>query len=129
MRIARCLRAEELEQLFLGGLPEEEAQAREEHVLSCASCMEKLKALVRTRDSLADLLTGESPYEPFSSSPVVAHLMQQFKTLRSEPADAVRNPVVSPNEPSMPGGATPPSGSQAPAAGKQRENSRNGSRG
>jgi serine/threonine protein kinase/WD40 repeat protein len=80
MRVARCLAAAELEQLFLGGLPEGEAQAREEHVLGCAACLQALEALARTRDPLANLLGEKSRNEPLANSPVVADLMQRLKT-------------------------------------------------
>lgn len=63
MPIASCLSAAEMEQLFLGGLTEEEAQAREQHLLTCAICLEKLKALTRTRDTLADLLSQDTHRE------------------------------------------------------------------
>ena len=82
MRVGRCPQTQELEQLFLGGLSEEGVRTQEEHVLTCASCLETLKALAGTRDTLAGLLGEKVDGEPFSPSPVVADLMQQLKTLR-----------------------------------------------
>jgi serine/threonine protein kinase/Leucine-rich repeat (LRR) protein len=81
MRIEHCPRPEELELLFLGGLPEEEARAREEHVLACPSCLETFKTLVRTRDTLADLLAKSAHRDLGSAEPVVADLVQRLKTL------------------------------------------------
>ncbi len=82
MPVVLCPSSAELEQLFLGDLPEEQAQAREAHVLGCACCLEKLQALARGRDTLAALLSEETHCEPFSSSPVLDGLMQRLKTLR-----------------------------------------------
>jgi serine/threonine protein kinase len=76
----------DLQRLLLGDLPEAEVRAGEEHVLHCPLCLEKLKALSRTPDTLAGLLRQDASREGFASSPAVVALMKQLKSLLPSPA-------------------------------------------
>src|SRR5205085_2067526 len=73
--------ATDLEHLFLGGLPEEEVEALEQHVLSCGSCLGTLKLLFRTKENLAGVLSDNSPGAPFVFGPVVDDLVAKLKVL------------------------------------------------
>ncbi len=96
MSVVRCPTASELEQLFLGGLPEEEAQTWEEHILLCASCLERLQALGHSADPLANLLHEAHRCEPPVCGPVEADLMQRLKAQR--PVNPPAAPSPSPAE-------------------------------
>jgi serine/threonine protein kinase/Leucine-rich repeat (LRR) protein len=89
MGVVNCPSAADLERLFLGDVPETQAQAHEEHVRACGLCLEKLKTLSRMRDALAGLLSEQTHTEEFSSSPVLAGLMTRLKSLRSASAGHV----------------------------------------
>lgn len=82
MSIAACPPAADLESLFLGGLPEADACAIEQHVQGCSTCAGKLAELLAEKDSLADSLSRARRGDAFSSSPLVADLVKQLKALR-----------------------------------------------
>ncbi len=86
MHLATCPAEADLLRLFRENLPETEVAAVEEHVLHCGPCLEKLKTLAGTEDSLADLLRRHTPTPDFAASPVVAELMKQLKSLRASSA-------------------------------------------
>src|SRR5262249_39964851 len=84
----RCPPPAALEGLFLGGLPENEAEVIEQHVLHCAACLEQLKTLSRGNDTLAGSLR-ETRSDETGPSPRVAALINNLKSLRT----AAENPL------------------------------------
>ena len=87
---ANCVAPADLERLFRGSLPEDEAADMEDHVLHCTACLEKLKTLADTEDSLAGLLRQHTPGPDFTSSSVLADLMKQLKSLCPSSITSVR---------------------------------------
>jgi serine/threonine protein kinase len=85
MLLVNCPLAADLERFFLGDLPEPEAEALDLHVLQCAACLERLKALPRTRDTLTDALRGDTHPDPSTASPRVVALVKTLKSLCSSP--------------------------------------------
>ncbi len=80
---AGCPAPVNLERLFLGGLPEPEVALLEQHVLACATCLEQLKTLLRSKETLAGMLTDETGNEALPSSPAVDDLMSRLESLPS----------------------------------------------
>jgi eukaryotic-like serine/threonine-protein kinase len=81
-----CPPPAELERLFLGGGPEQEVDALEQHLLECDSCLETAKTLSRDRDPLPGLLRGQKLGDPFGDSPMVDDLMRKLQSLRTSSA-------------------------------------------
>ena len=86
MTITTCPPPDNLERLFLGGLPEKEVDALEQHVLACGSCFARLKTVFRAKETLAGVLSEETHSDALDSSPVVVALMHKLESLRSVPA-------------------------------------------
>jgi len=86
MPLATCPPPTNLERLFLGGLPEPDADALEQHVLECDTCLEQLKKLFHARETLAGVLRDDTPSDAVAARPVVADLMTKLKSLRPAPA-------------------------------------------
>src|SRR4051812_17965503 len=76
-----CPPPAELERLFLGGVPEGQAEALEQHVLRCAACLETLQQRAQARDVLAGMLR-QSGSDPDVSSATVETLMRKLKSWR-----------------------------------------------
>jgi len=89
MAIVTCPRPADLERLFLGGLPEKDAEALEQHLLECGSCLEKLKSVTAARDTLADNLAAhgsdKAKTAQDSGEPLLADLIRKLETLRPKP--------------------------------------------
>jgi eukaryotic-like serine/threonine-protein kinase len=83
MALSRCPPAAELERLFLGGLPENEAEALEEHVLECGPCLDALKGLLASRETLSAVLRDETGGDAEDPAPVVAELIRNLEALGS----------------------------------------------
>jgi len=84
-----CPPPADLERLFLGGLSDKEVEAVEQHVLQCASCLDKLKQLFRTKETLARVLRDETSGDAFRSTPVVQALIEKLESLRSASASSL----------------------------------------
>src|SRR5262245_37652416 len=84
MALVTCPSPADLERLFLGGLPENEVQALEQHVLACAACLGHLKKQLDARETLAEVLREDTPSESSASSPVLEALMNKLQALRAE---------------------------------------------
>lgn len=81
MPTTKCPSAADLERLFRGGLPANEADRLEEHLLACDHCMTELRSRMPARDVLSEALNGVGA--PFGT-PVprrVASLMGQLIAL------------------------------------------------
>ena len=83
MRVASCPPAADLERLFLGGLSEQEALVLEEHVLTCNPCLQQLKSLVRTQDTLADQLRAGNPPRRLRAQPRGCQLDEPAQVIAS----------------------------------------------
>jgi serine/threonine protein kinase/Leucine-rich repeat (LRR) protein len=81
-----------LESLLAGGLEEAEAEALEQHVLECASCLAVLKSRSVTEDTLACLLREETETAAAAGTAVVA-LIGKLKRLRTPESEARPAPV------------------------------------
>jgi formylglycine-generating enzyme required for sulfatase activity/Leucine-rich repeat (LRR) protein len=82
MPAVTCPPPADLERLFLGGLPTEDAEALERHVLECNACLEKLKNLFRAKDTLAGVLRDETRGDSPDNAPIIAHLIKKLESLR-----------------------------------------------
>ncbi len=82
---ADCPPPADLESLFLGEGPADAVLAVEEHLLGCDACLETLKTLLGARDTLADLLRGPAPADPYLDSPVAADLVRGLQSLGASP--------------------------------------------
>ena len=89
MSIATCPPPPELERLFLGGLTTQEADALEEHVLECASCLNKLKSLLRSRETLVADRDRETLRDSLGPSPAIDALLIRLECLRPTPTSPV----------------------------------------
>ena len=82
MTAVTCPNPADLERLFLGGLPAADAEALEQHILECNACLGKLKALFRTKETLAGVLRDDTLCESSDNAPVVTHLIKRLESLR-----------------------------------------------
>jgi serine/threonine protein kinase len=83
MTVSLCPAPTELERLFLGGLPEQEAELLEKHVLECEACLRKLKELMPANDLLSDVmvLRHSAGGATEALSPMVDDLMKSIVAL------------------------------------------------
>jgi serine/threonine protein kinase len=91
---ARCPPSADLERLFSGTGPEEEILVLEQHLLECDGCLQTLKTLLDSRETLAPLLRGRPPADLLGDSPVVADLRQCLQSLRTR--DGKEGPTAVP---------------------------------
>jgi formylglycine-generating enzyme required for sulfatase activity len=90
MSLAVCPPPADLERLFLGGLPEADEEAIEQHVQACRSCGAKLAQLLAAKDTLAGLLRRDTERDDSSGSSLVSDLAIRIKRLRSSFASPVQ---------------------------------------
>jgi hypothetical protein len=96
-----CPSVDVLQGLYLGGLDESEAENLEQHVQSCPACLQQLKALLGTNDSLvADLRTGTDT-EDLATFPVLSELMKKLVRL---PRGGTPTPPCVTDAPTVPPG-------------------------
>jgi len=81
MSLATCPSPADLERLFLGGLPEQEVEALEQHVLECDSCLKKLIKAFATMETLSGVLRENTCSDAMASSLVVTDLMRKLASL------------------------------------------------
>jgi serine/threonine protein kinase len=94
MTVSLCPAPKELERLFLGGLPEQEADLLEKHVLECEACLQKLKQLMPASDLLSDVMVARRSASGAveALSPMVDDLMKTIAALHSPcPSGSQRN--------------------------------------
>jgi serine/threonine protein kinase/Leucine-rich repeat (LRR) protein len=108
MFLATCPSPADLERLFLGGLPEQEVEALEEHVLGCGSCLETLRRLLHSKETLAGVLGKETRTDPPGSHCVVDDLVKKLESLRSLSASSPQTQTVSQNDTANPQAQPPP---------------------
>ncbi len=89
MSIATCPSSAELEGLLLGGFPAPRVDLLEQHVLDCADCLAKLKAVIGAKDTFAGILRDDTRRAAAGADhPAVAALMQKLQTLRPTAASS-----------------------------------------
>jgi serine/threonine protein kinase len=119
MFLATCPSPADLERLFLGGLPEQEVEALEEHVLGCGSCLETLRQLLHSKETLASLpgianlrlafpAGKETQTDPPGSHCVVDDLVKKLESLRPLSASSPQTQTVSQDDTANPQAQPPP---------------------
>jgi Leucine-rich repeat (LRR) protein len=74
-------------------MPEAQSSPLEEHVQTCLSCLESLKVMARSDDTLVELLSKQTQCESSPPSPFVVSLIEQLKAL-PRPAKAPDDPMI-----------------------------------